>query len=77
MKLIRNVIIHFSVETGRQTSLKGRLSGHEGNCTVLKLVLCADDRILYVRLIVGGRWFGAQLWYTAQHGSVVGYVRLF
>jgi len=71
------VIVNFSVETGRQTSLKDRHSGHEGNGTVLKGVRCADDRLLYVGLIVIGRWFGAQLWYTTQRGSVIGNVRLF
>jgi hypothetical protein len=53
--LIRNVIVHFSIKTGRQTSLKDGLSGHERNGTVLKRVRCGDDRILYVGLIVRGR----------------------
>jgi hypothetical protein len=75
--LIRKAIVHFSLATGRQTSLKDRLSGHEGNGTVLKRVRCADGRILYVGLIVRARWFGAKLWYAAQHGSVIGNLRIF
>jgi hypothetical protein len=60
-----------------QTSIKDRLSGHKGNGTLLKRVRFADDRILYIGLIVRDRWFGAKLWYTAQHGSIIGNVRIF
>ena len=77
VKLIQNANIHFSVETGRQASLKDRLSGRERNGTVLMMVLFADDRILYVGLILRGRWFGAKLWYIAQHDSEIGNVRIF
>ena len=44
---------------------------------MLMMVLFADDRILYVGLILRGRWFGAKLWYIAQHDSEIGNVRIF
>ena len=67
VKLIRIANVHFSVETGRQASRKDGLSGREGSGIVLKRVRFADDTMLYLGLIVRGRWFGAKLWYAAQH----------